>query len=111
MKVNVRIWLDDEKGNYIIGDGGLELLKTIEETGSLKQAADRLGMSYRYAWGKIRKMEQRLDLCVMNRQKGGKDGGYSILTDEMANFIKKYEKTRNEVDRIARKKFDGLNLK
>ena len=110
MKVHERIWLEDDNGNYIIGDGGLELLKTIEETGSMKQAADKLGMSYRFVWGKIRKMEQRLGLSIMNRHKGGKDGGSSILTDDMIAFIKKYERMKKDVNQYAEKKLGGLKF-
>lgn len=112
MKVNVRVWLENEEGTYVIGDGSFKLLKEIEQTGSLKEAAENLGMSYRYAWGKIKKMEDRLGICIMNSQKGGKDGGgCSTLTDEMVEFVSNYEKMRNDVGEYATRKLGRLKLR
>ena len=36
-----RIWLENNSGEGILGDGKLELIKTIGELGSLKAAADK----------------------------------------------------------------------
>ncbi len=106
MKVHVKIWIEDDEGECVMGDGRLELLKAVMETGSLKEAADKLGMSYRYAWGKIQKMEKRLGMLVMERQKGGKEGGgRSDLTEEMSAFIESYEKMKSDMDNICIREF------
>ena len=56
--VRVHIWLETVDG-VAFGMGRLLLLDAIEETGSLKAAAEQLGMSYRAAWGKIKSTERR----------------------------------------------------
>jgi molybdate transport system regulatory protein len=101
LKIKVKIWLDDENGDCIFGDGRLALIKAVEETGSLHAASAKLGMSYRKAWGLIRKIEQRTGLKILERQTGGIKGGGSSLTENMKEFVREYEKKRREIDRYA----------
>jgi len=49
MKQTVRFRVDFTP-SCSLGPGKVELLETIEQTGSLRQAAQTLGMSYRRAW-------------------------------------------------------------
>jgi len=46
------------------------LLGAIRETGSLQQAALRVGLSYRYAWGSIRHWESLFDRSIVTMQRG-----------------------------------------
>ena len=54
-----KIWLETDEG-YVFGPGLYHLLKTIQEKGTLKEASQQLDMSYRYAWGLIKKVEEKL---------------------------------------------------
>jgi molybdate transport repressor ModE-like protein len=51
----------------------LRLVEAVHEGGSLAQAARKLGLSYRHAWGLIREADQAFGspLIVMERGKGG----------------------------------------
>ena len=52
-----KIWLETDDG-YVFGPGVYALLLKVKEKGTLKEAASSLEMSYRYAWGLIKKAEK-----------------------------------------------------
>ena len=49
-RIGLNLWLETTEG-VLFGMGRAELLDKIEECGSLKKAAEEMGMSYRAAWG------------------------------------------------------------
>lgn len=53
------------------------LLELIDTHGSLKKAAEEMGMSYRTAWGKIKKSEKVLGALLIERV-GSRRGGYRL---------------------------------
>ncbi|MHA2423967.1 MAG: winged helix-turn-helix domain-containing protein, partial [Candidatus Thorarchaeota archaeon] len=71
---NYKLWLESD-GEYIFGPGAFAILTSIHKTGSITQAAKELKMSYRYAWGVVRKIEKKLDVKLIDSFKGGKEGG------------------------------------
>jgi molybdate transport system regulatory protein len=75
--VRLHLWLDTDDGLFF-GTGRALLLERIEKHGSLKKAAEELGMSYRAAWGKIKQSEKILGFELITRN--SRRGGYE-LTD------------------------------
>lgn len=67
--LRLRVWIEQEDETYI-GIGSTLLLQHIEELGSLRKAAEALGMSYRRAWGKLKKAEQRIGQPLVEKTKG-----------------------------------------
>ncbi len=63
-----------------LGPGKVQLLALVAETGSLRKAAEKLGMSYMRAWTLLRTMNRcfKSDLVVSSR--GGRTGGGAQLT-------------------------------
>src|SRR3569623_3472862 len=65
------------------GEAGLDtpallgLLRSIDETGSISQAAKNVGLSYRYAWGLLREAERIFGHSLMNT---GRGRGTSLTT-------------------------------
>ena len=49
-------------GDVKFGEGRAELLDAMERLGSFKQAVERMGMSYRAAWGYFRELERAAGL-------------------------------------------------
>ena len=94
--LHYKVWLSDEKGENLLGDDKWHLLKEIEREGSLKAASEKLGISYRKAWGDIKSAEQKLGIRLVNKTRGGKDGGNSFLTEEGKHFIFAYEEFHKE---------------
>jgi molybdate transport system regulatory protein len=78
MKIAYRIWLDNEGKAF--GEGPYRVLRQIEKTGSLHQAAMDLKISYRKAWLIIQTIEKRLGFEFLERKVGGVSGGGSQIT-------------------------------
>ena len=97
MEIKLKVWFEVD-GDYIFGDGRAELLSLIEQFGSIRKAAAALRMSYRHAWGQIRKMEERLGISLVETRVGGKGGGEASLTDVAKQLLSEYEKFRNSLD-------------
>jgi len=76
-----KLWFENDYG-YVFGPGIYSILKKIEETGTLKEAAASLGMSYRFAWGMIKEVQAKLGLSLIIVHKGGKLGGGSTQLSE-----------------------------
>jgi molybdate transport system regulatory protein len=112
MKVTYKIWLDNDGKAF--GEGPYRLLKQIEKTGSLHQAAMDLSISYRKAWVTLHTMEERLGFVLVDRKVGGHSGGGSHITDPGQEFIRRYEEFRDEakaaIETIYEKHFPPNSL-
>ena len=97
-----KVWLE-ARGRPVLGPGRRELLKRIDEQGSISQAARLLKMTYRKAWGQIKAMEEQLGLSLVEKQTGGPGGGGARLTPEARELLSKYfrldQGIKEEVDR------------
>lgn len=96
MKIMYKVWLDSDGKAF--GEGPFQLLRGVDRTGSLHQAAIEMKMSYRKAWLMLRAMEKRLGFSLLNRRVGGVAGGGSDLTDEARDFMVKYESFHREIE-------------
>jgi len=103
MKVKVKIWLEEE--GQIMGEGLYEILQAVERHGSINQAASELKMSYRQAWGRIKKVEQRLGIPILLTRVGGEFGGGAQLTKEGRELVKKFAALQKEIQQAADKAF------
>jgi molybdate transport system regulatory protein len=95
LKVAYRVWLVSDGKAF--GKGPYDLLKGIEKTGSLRQSAMRMRMSYRKAWGLLKDCEKRLGFTLIERKVGGSRGGYSKITAQGETFLRSYETFCSEV--------------
>ena len=101
MDIKLKIWLEKD-GKAIFGLGKLNLLKAIEEEGSISKASKRIGMTYRRAWNLLEDIEINLGIKILKRKRGGRDGGYTKLTREAKDLIFKFENTANEIMEFAK---------
>jgi len=90
LKLGYKIWLENEKGK-VFGDGPFDILTRVEKTGSLRQAALEINMSYSQAWNLIKRLEERIGFHLLKRKVGGERGGGSDLTKEAMNLMAKYK--------------------
>ena len=104
--VKFKLWLSTENHEGVFGDGKWRLLKAVEEEGSLKRAAESLGISYRKAWGDLKKAEECLGVRFIEKTRGGQDGGHSTLTEEGKRWIKAYSDLRTDIKMRAEESFD-----
>ena len=95
ISVNYKIWFE-KNGIPIIGTGGAKLIEAINETGNLQAAIKKIGWSYRYAWGYLKKLEKRLGTPIVETFKGGfKGGGGMKLSDFGRQIIRIYNRFNN----------------
>jgi len=97
MDIKYKLWFEKD-GKLILGDGLYNLLTLIKKYGSINQAAIASNMSYRQAWGKIKKAEERLGYKLLLRKKGGEYGGGAVLTQEGMELVKNYEAIVEKID-------------
>ncbi len=91
MKPRVFLQLCDEEGRRFFGSGPYQLLQGIEELGSLRASAQRMGMAYTKALSLMRQAEEYLGCSLTSRYIGGKGGGGSTLTDAARELMMRYE--------------------
>lgn len=98
-------WIVDENDNIIIGKGRMEILESIESTGSINQAAKMMKMSYKAVWSKIKATEKHLNIKIVHTDR--KTG--TRLSKEGKKLLEKYrllkKKCIAEDDKIFRKIF------
>lgn len=107
------VWLTNRETGGRLDDKLVALLKCIQENGSLRSAAESLSLSYRKAWGDIRKAEKFIGFALVEKVRGGKDGGLSRLTDDGTELVEAFSHLHNDFDeaiyRTTKKFFHELN--
>ncbi len=99
--LHARFWLiGPDKGNWI-GIGRVRLLQAIDETGSIRQAAKRLGMSYKRAWSLVQAMNMLGPYPMVERATGGKKGGGAFLTEYGRQTLMLYARLEAQMRQCA----------
>lgn len=96
--MRLHLWLETSDGLFF-GIGRAQLLAKVGEYGSLKKAADELGMSYRAAWGKIKKTEAVVGAKLIVRS-GNKRDGYE-LTEFGQTLLSSFKSWFDEMEKMA----------
>lgn len=99
-----KLWMVNEKGEAVFGNGLAELLEEIDTHHSILEAAKHLEMSYRYALHRLTLAEERLGEMLVTRIRGGaKGGGSSQVTDFGRDLVKRYRIGQAELGRVLEK--------
>ena len=106
MKPKIHVMLCDDIGERFFGEGPCRLLHRIEETGSLRAAAQAMGLSYSKALRMVKRAEKELGFALTRKTIGGRGGGGSTLTDEARNFMERYEAYRDACVQTDRELYD-----
>jgi molybdate transport system regulatory protein len=104
MEIRSKFWIEN-KGEVVVGGGKTSLLLAVDRLGSIQRAANEFGMSYRHAWGAIRKIEQRAGFKVLDTKLGRKDGG-AQLTPKGKEFIERVDSLLKDLQTIVEKRFE-----
>jgi len=111
MQVKVKVWIDDDANNLVFGGGKTEVLKLIDETGSISKAAKIVGMNYKKAWSHIKILENHIEDELVHTKKGrGEDSG-SSLTPKAREIIETYEILQSDIKKFAQQRYEELFLK
>jgi molybdate transport repressor ModE-like protein len=87
------------------GHGRAQLLRAIEDLGSIRKAAAQFGMSYRRVWGYLQELEAAAGFPFLERRVGGWGHGGAALTPEGRAFLTQYEAFREQVDALVQLHF------
>jgi molybdate transport system regulatory protein len=80
-----------------MGPGKADLLRAIDQTGSISAAARQMEMSYRRAWLLVDTMNQAFKSPVVVTLTGGKAGGGAAVTRFGKEVLQRY----SEMEKIA----------
>jgi molybdate transport system regulatory protein len=86
--IRLHLWLENGE-ELFFGMGRAQLLVLVERLGSVKRAAEHLGMSYRAAWGKLQQSERALGAKLLERR-GARCEGLR-LTPEARQVVQAYQ--------------------
>ena len=105
MRPKLKVWVtfgDDLK----FGDGRARLLELIDRHGSLRRAAEELGMSYRHAWGYLRELERAAGFKFLERTPGRGPQSGMRLTEPARRFLQRYRKFRSGLEGTMKRQFE-----
>jgi molybdate transport system regulatory protein len=108
LKLNYKIWIETDSHISILGEGKWKLLKAIKETGSLKAAVESMGLTYRLTWEKLKNIEERLGFPIIEKSRGGAEGGHTILTPQGEKIVEFFDKVYHEFEPSIQSTFNEL---
>ena len=100
-----KLWLNSGKIEGVFGDGKWRLLDAIEAQGSLRAASQSLGISYRKAWGDLKKAQAGLHTVLVEKRRGGIAGGQTVLTPEGKKWTDAYIGFRRDIEKAVAKAY------
>lgn len=85
-----------------MGPGKADLLDAIRSSGSIRAAAEELGMSYMRAWNLVKTMNAAFRSPLVEKERGGSDQGGARLTERGERVLAAYrEMERKAAEAIA----------
>lgn len=87
------------------GPGVRMLLLHIRTEGSVREACEKMGLSYSKGRKLLDRAERELGYAIVERIHGGKNGGGACLSEEGIRFLEKYERFEQELTEEAGEKF------
>lgn len=107
-KIKSRIWIEIDD-NVFLGEGRIQLLKSLNKTHSLSKSAKELNISYKKAWNLIDSVNKNAPQLVVTKSTGGSGGGGSTLTDYGKELITTFDTINSNcwkfLDKQAEKHF------
>jgi len=107
MRARFKLWVEKD-GQLVFSDWRAELLRAIDDTGSLSEAARRLGVHYRIAWDKLRRAESSLGYKLVEGHAGGAGGGGAQLTPAGRHLLEKFEHLNQGLSQEVAQRFAAL---
>ena len=86
------------------------LLRQIDSCGNVREACEKIGISYSKAWSMIRLAEEGLGGRIVERRAGGRDGGGASVTERGRMLCRLYGQSEEEIRSCAEKKYREIFL-
>jgi len=101
-QIKYKLWIEKD-GDIIIGMGRDKLLREIENTGSIKKASEKVGISYKKALEYIKAMEKRTGQKIVETFRGGKEKGGARLTPFAKKLLQDFEHILKNFENLKQK--------
>jgi molybdate transport system regulatory protein len=102
-----RLWVESADDRFM-GIGRLELLRQIQQHGSISKAAQEMGMSYKRAWDLVSSLNAQSARPLVLTQTGGKRGGGTVVTPEGEALIVEFEGLQARFQAFLAAEAEGL---
>jgi molybdate transport system regulatory protein len=100
--ITFKVWIE-KKGKHLLGEGGAAILEAIDKFGSMRKAAEKLGMSYKYVWDYIAAIEREFKKPVIETYRGGKKGGGGAkLTQEGKRLLLEFTRIKSKLTKTVK---------
>jgi molybdate transport system regulatory protein len=96
-----KLWLSSRDVEGVFGDGKWRLLNAIATEGSLRAASSFLRISYRKAWGDLKKAQDALAAGLVQKHRGGSIGGQTTLTNYGKEWLDAYSRFRSDIEKAV----------
>ncbi len=107
VRVRSKVWIEVD-GEPVFGRGRRFLLEAIATHGSINRAAREIDISYRKAWSYVKAMEDRLGVPLVERRKGGRNGGGAVLTPEAKRFLRQFAALEDRIRQFTDKEYAAI---
>jgi molybdate transport system regulatory protein len=101
---HLRITLSE---TFYVGPGRADLMELIAETGSISEAAKRMGMSYKRAWGLVQVLNDGFGAPLVEASRGGNAQGAS-LTEAGREVLERYRGMQEATRKAIARDVDAL---
>jgi molybdate transport system regulatory protein len=108
LKLNYKFWIETSSGLSLLGEGKWQLLKAIQETGSLKAACEKTGYAYRQTWESLKNIEEKLGFNLIEKTRGGEKGGQTKLTPKGEKIVDFFDRLYLQVEPGISKLFSQM---
>ena len=105
LTIRSKFWVEQD-GELVLSDWRVDLLQAVEETGSLSAACARMNVAYRVGWGKIKEIERRLGISLLDSRSGGTEGGSTKLTEQGRALVARYRRFQAGLPDLIRQRFE-----
>ena len=91
-----------------VGVDRVSLIEAVAELGSIRAAAQKLGLSYKGAWDAIQALNNLFDGPLIEASPGGKSGGAALVTPRGRAVVAAFRRVQGEIDAALAKLEAGL---
>lgn len=108
LRAEIRIHLAGNR--HFFGPGTATLLRHVERLGNVREACEKMGISYSKGWNIIKSAEDELGYRIIERKPGGRNGGIAFLSVRGEKLLALYEEYVREVEQFAKEKYKDIFL-
>ena len=104
LRARHKVWFT--LGNsFLMGPNYFRFLRAVDETGTIRQAGQAVGWSYRTCLNRIRRMEDILGRRVLETARGGSAGGGAKLSAEGRRLVAIFERWQRDMSDYSQRAF------